>query len=78
MTPSAGPSTVLCGAVGLMGSSAVVVRLRHLVTVMRLRPWRWARVPVVSFDAWSPARTRGVVWTLPWRLPTRALPPPLA
>jgi hypothetical protein len=48
-----------------MGASLVVVRDRHLVTVVRLSPYRWARVLVFSFDLWSSARIRGVVRALP-------------
>ena len=36
-------------------------RLRHLLTVARLNPKRWARALVFSFGVWSSARTRGVV-----------------
>jgi len=35
---SASVSTVLCGVVGPIGASWVVVRVRHLVTVVRLSP----------------------------------------
>jgi hypothetical protein len=38
MASSAGVSTVLFGVFGPMGSSAVVVRLRHLRTVFAFRP----------------------------------------
>jgi hypothetical protein len=38
MASSAGVSTVLLGVFGPMGSSAVVVRLRHLRTVFAFRP----------------------------------------
>jgi hypothetical protein len=38
MASSAGVNTVLCGALGPIGASSVVVRLRHLVTVVRLKP----------------------------------------
>ena len=38
MASWAGVSTVLHGTVGPMGASAVVVRLRHLLTVVRLKP----------------------------------------
>jgi len=62
---SAGESTVLLGWLGPMGASLVVVRDRHLVTVVRLSPYRWARVLVFSFDLWSSARIRGVVRALP-------------
>ena len=62
---SAGVSTVLLGLRGPMGASAVVVRDLHFVTVVRLRPYWRARLPVVSFDAWSSDRTRGVVRALP-------------
>ena len=34
---------------------------RHLATVAQLKPQRFARAPLVSFDAWSSARTLGVV-----------------
>jgi hypothetical protein len=56
---------MLFGSRGPMGASAVVVRDLHLATVVRLKPYRRARLPVVSFDAWSSARTRGVVRALP-------------
>ncbi len=61
MASSTGVSTVLWGELGLMGASSVVVLARHLVTVVRLSPKRWAKLLVFSFDAWSSARTRGVV-----------------
>ncbi len=38
MASSAGVSTVMCGAVGPIGASWVVVRVRHLVMVVRLSP----------------------------------------
>jgi hypothetical protein len=38
MASSAGVSTVLFGVFGPMGSSTVVVRLRHLRTVFAFRP----------------------------------------
>jgi len=38
MASSAGVSTVLFGVFGPMGSSAVVVRLRHLRTVFAFSP----------------------------------------
>ena len=53
------------GLRGPMGASAIVVRDLHLATVVRLKPYRRARLPVVSFDAWSSARTRGVMRALP-------------
>jgi hypothetical protein len=62
---STGVSTVLEGLLGPIGASAVVVLPRHLETVVRLKPYRLAKAPVVSFDAWSSARTRGVARALP-------------
>jgi hypothetical protein len=38
MASSAGVSTVLFGALGPIGASAVVVRLRHFFTVFEFRP----------------------------------------
>ncbi|MGI3777308.1 MAG: hypothetical protein ACRYGC_08445, partial [Janthinobacterium lividum] len=64
MAFSFGRSTVLCCAMSSIGVSAIVA-WRHLVTVVRFRPQRRARVPVMSFDAWNSARTRGVVQALP-------------
>ena len=44
---------MLLGFVGPMGASVVVVRERHLVTVVRLSPYRWAKMLVLSFDLWE-------------------------
>ncbi len=38
MASSTGVSTVLCEALGPIGASSVVVRARHLATVVRLSP----------------------------------------
>ncbi len=38
MASSANVSTVLWGELGPIGASSVVVRVRHLVTVVRLKP----------------------------------------
>jgi hypothetical protein len=48
---SAGERAVLLGFARPMGASAVVVRVGHLATMVRLSPYRWARAPVISFDA---------------------------
>jgi hypothetical protein len=61
MASSAGVSTVLVGALGPTGASAVVVRLRHFFTVFGFTPYRAARDRVLSCDAWNSARRHGVV-----------------
>jgi hypothetical protein len=43
MASSAGVSTVLFGALGPIGSSTVVVRPRHFLTVLGFRPYSAAR-----------------------------------
>lgn len=53
------------GALGPIGASAVVARLRHFFTVFGFRQCRAARDRVLSCDAWSSARTRGVVRAQP-------------
>lgn len=65
MASSAGVSTVLFGALGPIGASAVVVRPRHFFTVLGFRPYSAARERVLACDAWSSARIRGVVRALP-------------
>src|SRR3954454_9079397 len=77
MASSASVSVVLRGRFGPMGWSAVVVRLRHFWTVLGFSPWRAAGTRVASCDAWSSARTRGVVRALPCRTPAIARPPHL-
>ena len=62
---SSGVSTVLLGSRGPIRESTVVVRDRHLLTVVRLTHSTLARTLAFSFDAWSSARTRGVVRALP-------------
>ena len=54
-------STVLFGLLGPIGRSEVEERLRHFGTVLAFRPYRVAKARVLSCDAWSSARTRGVV-----------------
>ena len=65
MASSAGVSTVLLGALGPIGASAVVVRLRHFFTVFGFRQCRAARDRVLSCDAWNSARRHGVVRAQP-------------
>jgi len=43
MASSAAVRTVLCGKRGPIGASSVVVRARHLVTVLRLSRSVWPR-----------------------------------
>ena len=45
---------------GPIGASWVVVRLCHLATVLGFSLYCSARIRVLSFDAWSSARTGGV------------------
>ena len=65
MASSAGVSTVLLGALGPIGVSDVVVRLRHFRTVLGFSPYREAMARLLSFDAWNSARRHGVVRALP-------------
>ena len=62
---SAGVRTVLRAALGPIGASAVSALPRHLATVFGFSPKAAARARLLSFDAWSSARIRGVVRALP-------------
>ena len=55
MASSIGVRTVLCGSVGPIRASVVVMRRRHLATVFGFSPYCSARARVLACDAWSSA-----------------------
>jgi hypothetical protein len=61
---SAGVGTVLLGVFGSIGATVVTVRLRHFATVFGFNPYRAARARLLSCDAWSSPRPRGIVRAL--------------
>lgn len=72
---SASVRVVLRGWRGPMGASAVILRARHLATVLGFRPYWAARARVDACAAWSSARTRGVVRAEPCRPAAIGRPP---
>ncbi|SFM88159.1 hypothetical protein SAMN05192568_107012 [Methylobacterium pseudosasicola] len=61
MATSAGVSTVLLGFFGPIEASVDIARLHHLATVLASKPYAAEGARLLSFDARSSARTRGVV-----------------